>query len=163
VGPAFKARVADIGRLAVIGVHLADNSAGLVRLRGGAARLGYRLTAEDAATLGFGIARAADILFAAGARDVYPQVAGMPSIGPGEQGALESGLKPARLRLEAFHPMGTAAIGTVTDGAGELRELPGAYVADASLLPTALGANPMITIIAMARRVARGVAERLMA
>jgi cholesterol oxidase len=67
------------------------------------------------------------------------------------------------LRLEAFHPMGTAAIGSVTDASGELRELPGSYVADGSLLPTALGVNPMITIIAVARRVARGVAERLAA
>jgi choline dehydrogenase-like flavoprotein len=42
-----------------------------------------------------------------------------------------------------------------------LRQLPGAYVADGSLLPTAPGVNPMITIIAMARRVARGIAEQL--
>ena len=163
VGAAFKERVADIGKLAVIGVHLADTSAGRVRIRSGAARLGYRLTTEDAATLGFGIARAADILFAAGAREVYPQVAGTPSIGPGEQGRLETGMKPARLRLEAFHPMGTAAMGSVTDASGELRELPGAYVADGSLLPTAPGVNPMITIIAMARRVARGLADGLTA
>jgi long-chain-alcohol oxidase len=141
VGAAFKERVADIGKLAVIGVHLADASAGRVRIRSGAARLGYRLTAEDAATLGFGIARAADILFAAGACEVYPQVAGTPSIGPGEQGRLEAGMKPARLRLEAFHPMGTAAMGSVTDASGELRELPGAYVADGSLLPTAPGVS----------------------
>jgi cholesterol oxidase len=59
--------------------------------------------------------------------------------------------------------MGTAAIGSVTDAAGELRELPGAYVADGSLLPTALGVNPMITIIAVARRVSRGLADRLTA
>jgi choline dehydrogenase-like flavoprotein len=39
--------------------------------------------------------------------------------------------------------------------------LPGAYVADASVLPTALGANPMLTIMASARRIARGVADQL--
>ena len=59
--------------------------------------------------------------------------------------------------------MSTAAIGGVTDSVGQLRELPGAYVADGSLLPTALGVNPMITIIAMARRIARGVADELSA
>lgn len=161
VGGAFKDRVADLAKLAVVGVHLADESSGRVRLRGGSARLGYRLTAADAERLGFGIARAADILFAAGAREVYPQVAGVESIGPGEQRLFEQGVKPSRLRLEAFHPMGTAAMGTVTDEAGELRALPGAYVADGSLLPTALGVNPMITIIAMARRVSRGLADQL--
>jgi choline dehydrogenase-like flavoprotein len=161
VGAEFKQRVAEIGRLAVIGVHLVDRSSGRVRLRGGAARLSYKLTRADADTLGFGIARAADILFAAGAREVFPQVAGAASIRPGGQSQFESGIAPPRLRLEAFHPMGTAAIGVATDSDGQLRDLPGAYVADGSLLPTALGVNPMLTIIAMARRVARGVADQL--
>jgi choline dehydrogenase-like flavoprotein len=161
IGRAFKERVGEIGKLAVLGVHMADKSTGQVRVRGGAVRLGYRLTGDDAATLGFGIARAADVLFAAGAREVYPQVAGVSSIRPGEQRLLEGRVKPARLRLEAFHPMGTAAIGSVTTASGELRDLPGAYVADGSLLPTALGVNPMITIIAVARRVARGLVDAL--
>jgi choline dehydrogenase-like flavoprotein len=161
VGHEFKDRLENIGRLAVIGVHLIDTSSGRVRLRGGAARLGYKLTGADAQRLGFGIARASEMLFAAGAREVYPQIAGVSSLAPGEERRVESGIKPGRLRLEAFHPMGTAAMGVVTDARGELRDLPGAYVADGSLLPTALGVNPMITIIAMARRVARGLADQL--
>jgi choline dehydrogenase-like flavoprotein len=161
IGSDFEERVADLARLAVIGVHVADRSSGRVRLRSGAARLGYRLTPADATTLGYGIARAADILFAAGAREVFPQVSGVPSIGPGQQGRFENGLKPAQLRLEAFHPMGTAALGRVVDLAGQVPQLPGLYVADGSLLPTALGVNPMLTIIAAARRVARGLADRL--
>ena len=48
VGDEFKSRVEAIGRLAVIGVHLADRSEGRVRLRGGLARMGYRLTSADA-------------------------------------------------------------------------------------------------------------------
>ena len=161
IGSAFEQRVAELDKLAVIGVHLVDESSGRVRLRGGAARLGYRLTPADAARLGFGIARAADILCAAGAREIYPQVAGTAVIAPGEQAAFEQGVSPARLRLEAFHPMGTAAIGAVVAGDGQLGALPGVYVADGSLLPTALGVNPMLTIIAMARRIARGLAEQL--
>jgi choline dehydrogenase-like flavoprotein len=165
VGMAFKQRLEQIGRLAVIGVHLTDTSPGRVRVRGGAARLGYRLSGGDAATLGFGIARAADILFAAGAREVYPQVAGVERIRSGEQGRFEQGVRPAALRLEAFHPMGTARIGgdagSVTGPDGQVRALAGLYVADGSLLPTALGVNPMVTILAVARRVARDLADRL--
>lgn len=33
----------------------------------------------------------------------------------------------------------------------------GLYVADASLFPTAIGANPTLTVMALARRVARTV------
>ena len=33
----------------------------------------------------------------------------------------------------------------------------GLYVADASLFPTALGVNPMMTVIAFAKRVASGL------
>jgi choline dehydrogenase-like flavoprotein len=33
------------------------------------------------------------------------------------------------------------------------------YVADASLFPTSVGVNPMMTVIAVAKQVARGVAE----
>jgi choline dehydrogenase-like flavoprotein len=160
VGREFERNVANLKHLAVIGVHLTDTSSGRVRLRAGGARLSYRLNRADASTLGFGIARAAEMLFAAGAREVYPQVAGLTTIRPGGQRAIEEGIKPPQLRLEAFHPMGTAALGVVTELDGQLRDLPGAYVADASLLPTALGVNPMLTIIAMSRRIARGLADR---
>jgi choline dehydrogenase-like flavoprotein len=37
------------------------------------------------------------------------------------------------------------------------RIVTGLYVADASLFPTALGVNPMLTVMALARRVARTV------
>jgi choline dehydrogenase-like flavoprotein len=42
----------------------------------------------------------------------------------------------------------------VVDLSGQLWDLPGAYVADASLFPTAIGVNPQITIMALATRIA---------
>jgi choline dehydrogenase-like flavoprotein len=65
--------------------------------------------------------------------------------------------------------MGTVRMGAdprrhACDGAGRLRLGPGddrvvagLYVADTSLFPTALGVNPMLTVMALARRVARTV------
>jgi choline dehydrogenase-like flavoprotein len=166
-GAAFAERIERYGEMGIVGAHLADRSEGRVRVRGGRTRLTYRLTREDAAQLTFGIARAAQVHFAAGATEVYPQVAGMGILRPGEERALDGrAARPAELRLEAFHPMGTARMGasasaSVVAPTGEAHDVPGLYVADASVLPTALGANPMLTIMAVARRTARGVAERL--
>jgi cholesterol oxidase len=57
------------------------------------------------------------------------------------------------------HPLGgcrmaaTAADGVVNHR-GEVFDQPGLYVADASIIPTALGNNPLLTITALAERVA---------
>jgi choline dehydrogenase-like flavoprotein len=166
-GRELTGRLERFDRLAVIGVHLSERSEGRVRVTVERLRMTYRLTREDAATLRFGIARAADIHFAAGAREVYPQVARAGALAPGEQASLDSGrARPGELRLEAFHPMGTARMGadpraSVVGPSGEAHDLPGLYVADASIFPTALKVNPMITIMACARRIAAGIADRL--
>ncbi len=67
---------------------------------------------------------------------------------------------PSTLELFTPHLMGTArmgsdARGSVVDVNGELWDLPGCYIADASLFPTAIGVNPQITIMALAKRVAQ--------
>ena len=84
-------------------------------------------------------------------------------IRPGDVAALESSPpRPSALRLEAFHPMGTARMsGDPTRGVtapdGAVRGAEALYVADASLLPTSLGVNPMMTVIACAAsRIAGG-------
>jgi len=153
-------------RVASIGVHLSDESAGRVGLgRDGSLRATYRLSDEDARRLTFGIARAAEIHFAAGAEEVYPNVARVPVLRPNELAGFEAtSFKPAELRLEAFHPMGTARISADPDqGAcaadGSVNGVEDLYVADASLFPTSVGVNPMMTIIAFAKQVATGITE----
>ena len=69
---------------------------------------------------------------------------------------------PSTLELFTPHLMGTARMGSkpessVVDLSGELWDLPGCYVADASLFPTAIGVNPQITIMALATRVAERI------
>lgn len=163
-GPEHERALADFDRIASIGVHLHDRSSGRVTVgRDGAGRVRYRLGAADAEAIRFGIARTAELLFAAGAERVHPQIAGLPAIGPGEVHRIEDGrLRTRDLRLEAFHPMGTAAMDAdpgagVVDPEGRVRGVRGLVVADASLFPTSLGVNPMLTVIACAARVARGI------
>jgi choline dehydrogenase-like flavoprotein len=167
-GPEHQERLLNYGHVASTGVHLSDRSSGRVGIgRDGSLRITYALTSDDAQRLSFGIARAAELFHAAGAREVYPQIAGLPRIGPEGVATLESSPPPASsLRLEAFHPMGTArmdadpTLGVVgIDGAVHGAER--LYVTDGSLLPSSIGVNPMMTIIAMGSRVSRDLANRL--
>jgi choline dehydrogenase-like flavoprotein len=49
----------------------------------------------------------------------------------------------------------------VTGPDGAVHGAESLYVADGSLLPSSIGVNPMMTIIAFASRVARQLAERV--
>jgi choline dehydrogenase-like flavoprotein len=165
-GRAHQEAILGVDRIGSIGVHLSDESAGRVGLtRDGSLRVTYGLTAEDADRLAFGIARAAEIHFAAGASEVYPNIGRIPILRPGELADFEATtFKPSELRLEAFHPMGTARISAnpsegVCDANGSVNGVDDLYVADASLFPTSVGVNPMMTIIAFAKQVASGVTQ----
>jgi choline dehydrogenase-like flavoprotein len=154
------------GRIGSIGVQLRDLSEGRVGLANdGALRATYKLSDEDARQITFGIARAAEVHFAAGATEVYPNIPRAGVLRPGDLQRFESTrFKPSELRLEAFHPMGTARISAdprqgVCAPDGSVRGTRDLYVADASLFPTAPGVNPMMTIIAFAKQVSRGIAE----
>jgi choline dehydrogenase-like flavoprotein len=151
-----------------IGVHLSDVSSGRVGLAGdGSLRASYKLTRDDAARLRFGIARAAEVHFAAGATEVYPNIGRVGVLKPQQLADFEATeVKPAELRLEAFHPMGTARIAAdPAAGAcaadGSVNGTEGLYVVDSSLFPTSVGVNPMMTIIAFSKRVSTELANRL--
>jgi choline dehydrogenase-like flavoprotein len=48
----------------------------------------------------------------------------------------------------------------VINETGESHDLPGLFIADGSAFVTSSGVNPMITIMAIADHVARGIADR---
>jgi choline dehydrogenase-like flavoprotein len=155
----------EFGHVGSIGVHLSDESSGRISLaRDGTLRTRYKLTQEDTDRLTFGIARAAEIHFAAGATQVYPNIPRAGVLTPSRLANFESTrFKPSELRLEAFHPMGTARISPPGDGVcssdGSVHGTEALYITDASLFPTSLGVNPMMTIIAFANRIATELAK----
>lgn len=166
-GAEHQRRLLDFDHVASTGVHLSDRSTGRVGLAGdGSLRISYRLRREDADRLVFGIARAAELLYAAGATEVYPQIGGTATVSRSGIAALEASPPPrSALRLEAFHPMGTARMDSdphrgVAGADGAVHGAEALYVADGSLLPSSIGVNPMMTIVAMASRVATGLADR---
>jgi len=165
VGRAHQRSMLEFGRVGSIGVHLSDASSGHIDLTGnGALRARYKLTQADAGRLTFGIARAAEIHFAAGATEVYPNIARVGKLTPGKLADFQAmRFGPSELRLEAFHPMGTARIAGEPDGVcapdGSVHGTTDLYVADASLFPTSVGVNPMMTVIAFAARIAAELAK----
>ena len=166
-GRAHQRAMLEFGHVGSIGVHLSDASSGRIDLTGnGALRARYKLTQADADRLVFGIARAAEIHFAAGAIEVYPNIARAGTLTPQKLPAFEATrFKPSELRLEAFHPMGTARIAASEgDGVcapdGSVHGAAGLYVADASLFPTSVGVNPMMTVIAFSARIASELVQR---
>ena len=97
-GVEHQERLLAYDRIASTGVHLSDTlqRAGRRSARDGSLRISYRLTRDDAERLVFGIARAAELFYAAGAREVYPQISGMPTIAPSADRRAR-GLAPAAL------------------------------------------------------------------
>jgi choline dehydrogenase-like flavoprotein len=166
VGRAHQRSMLEFGHVGSIGVHLSDASSGRVDLTGnGALRARYKLTQPDADRLAFGIARAAEVHFAAGATEVYPNIARAGTLTPKTLPSFEAArFKPSELRLEAFHPMGTARIGDERQGVcaadGTVHGVTDLYVTDASLFPTSVGVNPMMTVIAFAVRIAAELTKR---
>ena len=151
--------------------------------KAGRVRVDYRLDSEGVATLRHALRSMARLARAAGASEIV--AVGTPPRWHG-RGGFMSGLEeetfarfeddlasfdlsPNRGGVFSAHQMGTARMGAdpashVCDPAGRVRVdgrgdrvIGGLYVADGSLLPTGLGVNPMITIMAMARRVGRAI------
>jgi len=72
------------------------------------------------------------------------------------------GIAPNRLSLFTAHQMGTCRLGadpatSVADPYGEVHGARGLFIADASGFPSASGVNPMLSVMALAYRVAQRI------
>jgi choline dehydrogenase-like flavoprotein len=72
------------------------------------------------------------------------------------------GVVPNRLPLFTAHQMGTCRLGSdrktsVADPYGQVHGVKGLFIADASGFPTASGVNPMLSVMALAHRVAQHI------
>lgn len=165
IGRAHKERMAAYAQMASFGALISDTSSGRVLHWGGQPLVWYRMNRSDAQRLLRGISMVARLFFAAGAREVYSGVRQQPVLVSMEAAeALEhQRVRAADLDLMAFHPMGTARMGShpmrsAVDPSGRLRRVSGVWVADASLFPTSTRVNPQLTIMALATRIARSLA-----
>ena len=132
----------------------------------------YRIGRAEKRLLKHGMATAARIHFAAGAERITTlHSAGLVWDRAQDRASIEKYCRlinaaptsPNRLPLFSAHQMGTCRMGAdrahaVCDSNGAVYGLEGAYVADASLFPASSGVNPMVTIMALARHVAKAMA-----
>jgi choline dehydrogenase-like flavoprotein len=155
-----------------------DEDAGRVRLSSsGRARIDYRISGRDANTARLALVNMATLARAAGADRVLALATPAEwHDTAGSDGTWQAYLErlgkldfaPNRATLFSAHQMGTARAGSdprasATDPFGRVRRnargalVNGLYVGDASLFPTAVGVNPMVTVMALGARVARAV------
>lgn len=129
-------------------------------------RVRFGLPADDLGHLRAGLRHAAELMFAAGAREVVCPVHGLPErIRPDQIGVIDHASDdPAAYPLAISHLFGTARMGTrpesgVVGGDFRVHGSDNLYVVDSSVFPTNLGVNPQVAIMALARI----AAERLSA
>lgn len=169
VGRRFMNIMSNYANVATFGLMIQDKSRGEVRSGpGGAPLVFYTMNREDLARMQRGVEILADVFLRAGAKRVMPMVVGCEEIE--DQDGLS---KLRRLRLgggdfdvSAFHPLGTCRMGTdparsCVGPDGEAHDVSGLFVADGSTIPSSLGANPQMTIMAFGLRTAEALDARL--
>jgi glycine/D-amino acid oxidase-like deaminating enzyme len=169
VGKRFIELMEAYRHVATFGFMIADTSRGRVRAGpSGSPLITYDLNADDTAKMQRGIAILCELFFEAGARRVLPMVLGMEELeSQGDLARLRSmTMRPGDFEVTAYHPLGTCRIGvdprtSVLGPDHQAHELPGLYVTDGSAVPSPLGVNPQMTIMAMALRAAEGIDARL--
>jgi choline dehydrogenase-like flavoprotein len=136
--------------LAQFGLMVSDSSRGRVHVVAGRPVIRYDMNQADLEKFRRGLAYLKRLFEAAGAQEIFLPLA--PGASPERAGRRD-------LRLMAFHPLGTARAdadherGVVNENL-ELHDTRGVYVADGAAVPSALGVNPQMTIMALATRLA---------
>lgn len=177
-GEAHKRLMAKLHHLADIIVLTRDYYGGRVTLDGhGEPVLHYKLHSYDARHLMHGMLEALKIHLAAGAVEVSSphnrQLVYRPG-NPLSEGGINAfldavkarGFQPNAYSLFSAHQMSSCRIGGdsqtgAVDPGGETYEVRNLFVADASVLPTASGVNPMVSIMGMAHYLAQHMKSRM--
>lgn len=168
MGPELVRLAEGYDKVASFGFMVEDSSRGSVRAVMNRPVIQYWLTDKDVAHIKRGMDVLAQVFFAAGARRVHTPIAGFDVLeSPADLAAMRRAkLSAWDLDLSAYHPLGTARMGTdpassVVNANHEVHDTPGLYVVDGAAVPSAIGVNPQITIMALATRAAEKIASAL--
>jgi choline dehydrogenase-like flavoprotein len=167
IGEDLGEAMALYNRTVTAGVLVEDTSSGRVRAIGREGVLAtYRVSDRDTSTIIRSALRLSEAMFEAGARVVHLPFEGVGAVRHADELRTVAALPivPEDLGTLTVHLMGTARLGTdptraVCDPWGAIYDRSGLSVADASLFPTPIGVNPMLTVQALATRVAWHIAD----
>ena len=169
VGRKFTRMMEQYRHIAMFGFMIEDTSRGQVRpgLRG-SPLITYNMNRADTAKMVRAVAVLCEIFLAAGARRVMPFMPGFQEVSSRRdvERLRHAHVSAGDFEVTAFHPLGTCRIGTdprtsVLGPDYETHEVKALYVADGSAVPTALGVNPQMTIMAMALQAGEVIDSRL--
>lgn len=169
VGEPFMEVMAAYNRHSCFGFLIEDKGQGRVRPGpSGKPLIHYNLSEHDVARLQRGAALVTRMFLAAGAEKVLTATTAFPVITSAGQVDRLSGLRlrPRDFELTAYHPLGTARMGhdrrsSVVNADLQTHDLPGLYIGDGSVFPSSPSVNPQVTIMALAMRAARRLADQL--
>ncbi|GBD95767.1 MAG TPA: GMC family oxidoreductase [Nitrospirae bacterium] len=119
----------------------------------------YRFNPDDMSMIRTALKRTANLLFHAGAIELYMPVAGIGMVKSlNELDRKLDGLKPENLEIVTVHimsscPMGPDSATSVVNPDGKLWNMENILVTDASVLPSNIGKNPQGTIMAFAHEI----------
>ncbi len=147
-----------------------DGSTGRVGvLPNGRPNLTYDIGKSDVRRLQECNAKLVELLFAAGAKEALPGISGLPEIMRAGGNHVQA-IRDAKFAAHDFqsgsnHMFGTMAMGRddgqhATDSWGKVYGVEDLYVCDTSLLPSSPAANPQLTAMALARRLAGELGDR---
>lgn len=169
IGPRFTDLMERYPHLATFGFMVKDTSRGRVFAGPGDTPLiRYDLNADDTARMQRGIEILSEVFLEAGASRVLPLLPGCDELTDrsGLEDLKRRKLGPGDFEIAAFHPLGTCRMGTdprrsCVGPTGEAHDVEGLFVTDGSAIPSSLGVNPQMTIMALALRSAEALDARL--
>ncbi len=161
-------RMRDYHHIATGGVLVDDFSSGRIMAPLGIPLVKYDVTDIDQEKFVEAAGLLATLYFAAGAKEVYLPFHGYPVLKSVDDVKKLHDHMPRVEDTEYFtaHLMGSCRMhGDPRQGVvgpdGQCWDLPGLYLADASVMPGTIGVNPQVTIMALARLIALRLADKL--
>ena len=166
VGREHRRVVQAMPNLAFFGAMVHDEGGGQVRRwLGREPLITYRMSARDRHRLWRGIGILGELAFAAGAREVLLPMFGEAPIASLRrlQELVASAPSTRKVECMSFHPLGSAKMSSdpahgVVKPSGETWSTRNLFVADGSVLPSSIGVNSQLPVMALALRIARGIA-----